>query len=706
MTLSVESLFAPDGPVWQAVLETGATPTSRPVQIEYAAAVAEAIGAKSIAMLDAETGVGKTLGYLMPAMLQIATSRRSKPRLVIATATVALQKQLIGEDIPVATRAIEIATGVRLTAALRVGYGQIVDPGKLSHAGRDSARKDLVEAMVAWVEKQIGEGSLPLWSELSTHFAEDLLTRPDWLYQEACCLSAAEEASLDELEDLVCEMLRQAKMADIVVANQHLLGLHALRPYLWNDERPIILVVDEADRLERVMESLSRRLVPAWKLPSALKKIGAPSDAVQAVGALADALHAVGNHMESDRGVVPLHDLHPIERNRVADAAHLAAAAIETSIAVVKAPNNEEPGATDPDKLRLRDLIIDLERDGRQLAETAAAIRKGVHRETYVYVTDARKLPGLARIDTRGAGLIADRLWKQRSEGPGELIESIIFTSATLSTLAEDDDAAPQRALRPFYKGLGFRDDDLRQDACGLFAPVSFGSMAFVRPDPDAPIGYLSEGSEGSLNPDAVSYWASMVGAAAACQGRTLVLCASYTDLDALAAALGDLEGRLIAQTRSMGTQSAVHLFRARDDAVWLSASAWEGVSLPRLIKDIVIPRMPMRPRTFEDSMLEAWLANKGISENVQSARVFARQVSDCRRRLRQGIGRGIRSETDSVTIWIGDPRWPLDTETMDRELRDQPRPWSTLLLRSIPRRFRHSAFQGTVHRLDNRLVA
>jgi hypothetical protein len=148
-----------------------------------------------------------------------------------------------------------------------------------------------------------------------------------------------------------------------------------------------------------------------------------------------------------------------------------------------------------------------------------------------------------------------------------------------------------------------------------------------------------------------------------------------------------DHELTLIAQVPGYLTGAAVRRFLARERSVWVSASAWEGVSLPGAISHIVVPRLPIRPLNFEDSVVQAYV-NETYGAGGRSV-IFGRQMADARRRLRQGVGRGVRSHEDRVTIWIGDPRWPLTQREADELLMDQPRAWSSTMANAISARFR-----------------
>src|SRR3954468_12959623 len=115
-------------------------------------AIAESLTAGHHLLVQAGTGTGKSLGYLAPALLWLV--RNPSERIVIATATLALQSQLANNDIPAALDAVESVTGQRPRHAilkgrtnyvckLRLREGTAQDQGTLIPAG------DLIESFIS-----------------------------------------------------------------------------------------------------------------------------------------------------------------------------------------------------------------------------------------------------------------------------------------------------------------------------------------------------------------------------------------------------------------------------------------------------------------------------------------------------------------------------------------------------------------------------
>ncbi|HEX5335818.1 MAG TPA: DEAD/DEAH box helicase, partial [Propionicimonas sp.] len=140
----------------------------RPGQTEMAAEVARTIESGEHLLVQAGTGTGKSLGYLAPALA--ALSENPEGRVVIATATLALQAQLANKDIPAAVAACEKVTGKVIRHAvvkgrsnyaclLRVREGGGVEQDALVPDGAaTTAAGAEVVALRSWAEQQAIEG--------------------------------------------------------------------------------------------------------------------------------------------------------------------------------------------------------------------------------------------------------------------------------------------------------------------------------------------------------------------------------------------------------------------------------------------------------------------------------------------------------------------------------------------------------------------
>ncbi len=201
--------------------------TIRRQQVDMAASVADLVELEGIAVLEAGTGVGKSLAYLIPAVL-------SGQACVISTATLTLQDQLIGKDIPMVGRIL----GEKIDAAVLKGRSNYLCLRKWFNWG-NSVAPELKE----WVEAGNGDLSLSdikLDSDRKRKIAGDGLD----------CLGN----KCSEMHHCHYYTARnKARKARILVVNHHLLlcGLDSgdLIPDAW------FLVVDEAHSLDKAASS-------------------------------------------------------------------------------------------------------------------------------------------------------------------------------------------------------------------------------------------------------------------------------------------------------------------------------------------------------------------------------------------------------------------------------------------------------------------
>ncbi|QEG24272.1 ATP-dependent DNA helicase [Mariniblastus fucicola] len=132
--LNVDDILADGG----AVAKRLTNYEQREEQLQMAAGVAQAIATKRHLIVEAGTGVGKSLGYLVPAILSLAANQESKDetkrRIVISTHTISLQEQLIEKDIPLLNSVIPL----EFSAVLAKGRGNYVSLRRLRDAARNA----------------------------------------------------------------------------------------------------------------------------------------------------------------------------------------------------------------------------------------------------------------------------------------------------------------------------------------------------------------------------------------------------------------------------------------------------------------------------------------------------------------------------------------------------------------------------------------
>ncbi len=246
----VDVVLGPHGQIAQAMQTVlGARAyEDRPAQRAMAAAVTEAFNGGGIALLEAGTGVGKSLGYLVPALRWAAANGE---RTIVSTNTITLQEQLVSKDLPFLQRAL---SDQPVRFALLKGWRNYLCLQRLEQARgagaalfEDGAAGDL-EAIAQWAERT-RDGSLSdlpvtprmdVWDEVAAE--PDLCGRLKCSFYDKCFLFKAR---------------KEAAQADVVVVNHHLLLSDvAVRRTSQNwDDAAVLpaykrLVIDEGHHLE------------------------------------------------------------------------------------------------------------------------------------------------------------------------------------------------------------------------------------------------------------------------------------------------------------------------------------------------------------------------------------------------------------------------------------------------------------------------
>jgi ATP-dependent DNA helicase DinG len=250
----------------------------RPGQVAMADAVEDSFATGRHLLVQAGTGTGKSLGYLAPTLVRLAGSRE---RIIIATATLALQSQLADNDIPAALDAVQKATGKRPRHAvlkgrtnyaclLRVRDGSETDQSTLISAA------DLVDTIAASPrsspESALGAEVLSLreWAESEASSGgladrDDAPSHTDRGWQQVSipvreCLGVQRCPFGDEC--LVEKSREVARGADLVVTNHALLAINAMHGGTALPEHSAVIIDEAHELVARVTGAASAELTP------------------------------------------------------------------------------------------------------------------------------------------------------------------------------------------------------------------------------------------------------------------------------------------------------------------------------------------------------------------------------------------------------------------------------------------------------------
>lgn len=259
-----------------AVAEIGGH--ERSGQLELAGAVGEALDSGVHLLAQAGTGTGKSLGYLAPTLVRLA--RGDLDRVVVTTATLALQSQLASKDIPRALDAVEKVTGRRPTHAILKGRTNYACLLKVRDGAEDQAAlipaSDLVAslqqapraapesalgaevlALREWAEDQLTEGALADRDDAPTH------TDRGWQQVSIPVRECLGTQQCPQGGSCFVEKSREtARGAELVVTNHALLAIDAMHGGTALPEHQAV-VIDEAHELTaRITGAASAELSP------------------------------------------------------------------------------------------------------------------------------------------------------------------------------------------------------------------------------------------------------------------------------------------------------------------------------------------------------------------------------------------------------------------------------------------------------------
>jgi ATP-dependent DNA helicase DinG len=253
--------------------------TERPGQVQMADAIAECLESDQHLLVQAGTGTGKSLGYLAPALLWLV--RHPNERIVVTTATLALQSQLANNDIPAAVDAVDSVTGSRPRHAILKGRSNYVCLLRLRD-GTDQDQDalipaaDLVEtirsspqstpesalgaevlALRAWAEEQAAQGGLADRDDAPSHteraWAQVSIPVRECLGAQRCPFG--DECFVESSRDV-------ARAANLVVTNHAMLAINAMHGGTALPEHSAVIIDEAHELVSRVTGAASAELSP------------------------------------------------------------------------------------------------------------------------------------------------------------------------------------------------------------------------------------------------------------------------------------------------------------------------------------------------------------------------------------------------------------------------------------------------------------
>lgn len=649
---SVAELLSDDGPIAGALSGF----RRRESQIEMARRVTRALNDEEILLTEAGTGVGKSFAYLVPAIEWV---RRNEGRIVIATATINLQQQLVERDIPMVQRAL----GTTVKAALVKGRGNYLCPRRL---GEQLEESDLFEegaeyrAIAEWA-KATDTGSR---SELPFYVADETWSRIN-SDSDSCSVSRCPNRER-------CFVLRArmaAAGAQIIVANHHLLfsDLQIRRAGVGWEGAAVLptfsrVIFDEAHNIERAATSFFSEHFSRFAVRRQTSRIFRVRgkhrfgvlDRLRALGADTDALSTVeGAVDELDREIDRL------------NSTLVAFLVPETTWRLtVEAKNDLDVAAG----RELEDARTELVRCIEALVRVYRGLDDQVLEDPNVgvLVGTIRRLEALSAVLGRFLEEDIDPqtvLWiERRGTGRGESWVSLVATPLDIGAIMQETVYESQRTVVMTSATLTV---DERFDFWGGSIGLPFEEERVVSAVHPSPFDYqrrvLLAVPQDAPPPDQERYTEYLFEFLPRLIGRTgggaLLLFTSYRQLEEIYARIAPvLEERGISCYRQGGEDRNRLLELFREDVasvLFATDSFWEGIDAPgATLRLVVVCRLPFRVPTDP--------VQRARSEAIEGAggnSFFDYSLPQAVIKLKQGFGRLMRRTEDYGVVVITDSR-------------------------------------------------
>ena len=619
MSSSVESLLA------AAVGGVGGS--TRPGQVEMALAVARAIDTEEHLLVQAGTGTGKSLAYLVPAVEH--AQRVGKPA-VVATATLALQGQIVDRDMPRLADALTPHLRRRPTYAIVKGRRNYVCKHKVEGGFPDDEEGlfDVGEAdaQAGWLGKEVVR--VREWADETESGDRDELV-PGVSEKAWRQVSVSAQECLGSKCPMVAECFVErsreaAKDVDVIVTNHSFMAIDAFegRPMLPDHD---VLVIDEAHELvDRVTSTVTDELAPGG-VRAAAKRARKFAESSEVLDDLATDLEAVLEEAPEGRLATGVPDALAAVLGRCRDVAR-------SLLTEMKPPKGEQVDGT------RQVALVAVE----EVHDTAARMLEE-HELDVIWVSrDLRRGPLLRVAPMSVAMRMRERIFGTGASDDDESVRdrTVVLTSATLELGGTFDAVAGTLGLRgpgaPEWTGL---------DVGSPFDYAQQG-IAYVAEHLPAP------GRDG-LAPQTLDEIEALVRAAG---GRTLGLFSSMRAAkeatEAMRERLGDDVAVLCQGEEMIGT--LVREF-AREPRTILfgTLTLWQGVDVPGSSCQLVlIDRIPFpRPDDPLSSARTQEIARRGGNG------FMAVSATHAALRLAQGAGRLIRRGDDRGVVAFLDHR-------------------------------------------------
>jgi len=620
-----------------AVVAIGGAP--RDGQIEMAEAVANALSDRHHLLVQAGTGTGKSLAYLVPALVH-------GKKVLVATATLALQRQLIERDLPKIKGALEKELKRDISFAIYKGVGNYVCLQKMNNAPDDPESQAVLEIsslesdakrLRAWAQSKGATGDRDDAPDVDRRvWAANSVSGRECMGADDCpsgskCFAALAKA--------------KAQTADIVVTNHTLLAIEIVDSHPILPERDAIILDEAHEFMDRTTQAVTEELTAARVLRAAnmarKHMPGKASDAFnKAAEKFAAALNDYADDLKADPAKAGRLDKLPSQLEAPLRAVKEAVSAVSALIAA-------DAEIIDPNSMAERARVKGAL---NEINQTATKLLKPGHTHVLWFepTYSTLYLAPLAVSDVLRGNLLTQT--------------PVIATSATL-TVGKSFDA--------IAKNIGFviagkndeedEADESEADEKGMMDPANLQILDVGSPFDFANQGMLylpkdlPEPGRDGPSKEALTELGELIEAAG---GRTLALFSSWRGVEMadehLRKVLAELKLPIITQRRGDSVGPLVEKFAKDERSILLGTiSLWQGIDVPGPACTLVaIDRIPF-PRP-DEPVLSARAAEADAAGGSGFMQISLPRAALL---LAQGTGRLIRSLDDRGVVAILDSR-------------------------------------------------
>ena len=656
-----------------AVTAIGGSP--RDGQIEMAEAVANALSDRHHLLVQAGTGTGKSLAYLVPALVH-------GKKVLVATATLALQRQLVERDLPKIKAALDKELKRDISFAIYKGVGNYICLQKMNNAPNDPEAQAVLE-----VSSLEGDAKrLRAWAQ-SAGASGDRDDAPDvdrrvWSANSVSgreCMGADECPSGSKCFAALAKA--KAQTADIVVTNHTLLAIEIVDSHPILPERDAIVLDEAHEFMDRTTQAVTEEITAARVLRAAnmarKHMPGKAGDALfKASEKFAKALGEYADDLKAD----------PTRAGRLDKLPAVLEAplrAVKEGVAAVTALISADAQIIDPNSMAERARVKGAL---NEISQTASKLLKPGHTHVLWFepTYSTLYLAPLAVSDVLRGNLLTQT--------------PVIATSATL-TVGKSFDAIAKN-IGFVIGGKNEAEDEVDEDEDNLKKKGGMDPANLQILDVGSPFDFANQGmlylpkdlpEPGRDGPskEALTELGELIQAAG---GRTLALFSSWRGVEAadehLRNVLAELKLPIITQRRGDSVGPLVDKFAKDEKSILLGTiSLWQGIDVPGPACTLVaIDRIPF-PRP-DEPVLSARAAEADAAGGSGFMQISLPRAALL---LAQGTGRLIRSLDDRGVVAI------LDSRIVNKR-------YGSILLNSMPPFWRTSdgaVIKEALRRLD-----